>query len=732
MKVTMLGGGNEVGASCLHVELNGVKILIDAGIRTHSHDMLPSFGKLDDLGGINIILLTHAHSDHIGALPYLARLYPDVPIYASPPTIELLQVMLLDSYSVMKDVYLENNWLLPYSEKDLDDCIKNILPFAINTTLSFENIKINSYNAGHILGSCMYALYSNTLEERLFVTGDFSGNRSRLLPPLKVPYGLSPTAMITETTFGHKKHNDILADEDNLSTEVADTLSKGGQVLIPSFALGRAQEIILILKHYMKIGTIPKYPIYVDGMIKEICDIHSRNAEYLNPSLKNQPNIFFDDNCIKVTSEKHREQIISSGPCCIISSSGSLSGGPSASYARMMVQNPYNAIFLTGNLDDTSSGKSKIIFSGNSKKNILIGKEKYSIKCQIKYFNLFDHADKNTIVRLIESLQPKTIFLVHGSEKSQDSIFNTFPNRSIKMINNNTYEVLPDWTSNTSIKDNSSLAKSVDKSASIGDICLLRYENKEFLPAMCIGQQGEKDIFKFLHNGDLMNEDTTRNKVLVGKWLYSYEELKTACDNLKPPLLPWNSLRINQKANLNGICSELRIRSLPGKLTVYAYLYALPAKYRYAIDNREYYIINAESKGILKTTVKEEKYYNTPQLDISKLISFYELPVISYIDFTNSLSLSFISPGVASRYEEEISKLKQDIGKTVKISNDIDSEKILEISKMVLSDVHINQINVVRLSSQVVVDISSILLDSDKDMYSNMIKNLTGMELKIR
>lgn len=129
MKVSVLGGGNEVGASCLHIKIADTNILIDAGMRMHGDHPLPALGMLDELEKPDVILVTHAHADHIGALPIIHSLYPDAPIYATPPTVDLMNIMMKDSYKILERRCQETNTLPPYTDEQVTNLLQSVLLF---------------------------------------------------------------------------------------------------------------------------------------------------------------------------------------------------------------------------------------------------------------------------------------------------------------------------------------------------------------------------------------------------------------------------------------------------------------------------------------------------------------------------------------------------------------------------------------------------------------------------
>src|SRR5699024_10561440 len=332
MKVSVLGGGNEIGASCLHIEFEHTTILIDAGMRMHGDYLLPALGMLDDLSRPDVILVTHAHADHIVALPFIHSLYPDVPIYATPPTVDLMHIMMKDSYKILEGRCKETNTLPPYTEEQVRQLLQSMLLFPASGKLKIGDVSIKSYRAGHILGAVMFLIEGDG--ESLFVTGDLSFQAGRTIPGAQVPHGVDPDVLIMESTYGNRVHTDRHTEEKRLAENVAKVIENGGFALIPAFALGRAQEVLLILQDFMDKGLIPEFPIYVDGLVTPISRVYKNYPHYLKGPVSRRIRFHGDaflteGRCIAV-HPKERESVVQGKPACIVASSGMLIGGASS------------------------------------------------------------------------------------------------------------------------------------------------------------------------------------------------------------------------------------------------------------------------------------------------------------------------------------------------------------------------------------------------------------------
>ncbi len=427
MKITFCGGAQEVGASCYLLKLDGKNILLDCGIRMKGgKDSLPDFSRIQEAGGVDAIIISHAHLDHTGSLPVISREYPNALIYMTHATKDLIKVLLYDSLKIMNN----NEAEIPiYAENHVQDMLKRIVCYSPQYNIypfNDKNIKVTFYNAGHIAGAA--SIYIQGEEGALFYTGDISGVDQQTVNGASLPK-LRPDVVITESTYGDKLHSNRQIEEERLIEKVKETISNGGKMLVPAFALGRAQEIILILKKAINKKTLPEFKIYIDGMVKDINRAYKLNPNYLKRNLAKKifkgNEIFYDDNVLPVTDTAMREEIVSSKDgVCIISSSGMLKGGPSSWYAEKLAADEKNFIAITGYQDEEAPGREilELIDSEDEDRKININGKSIPLKCKVGKFGLSAHGDKGELLGIIHKISPRKIFLVHGDKEIIQSL----------------------------------------------------------------------------------------------------------------------------------------------------------------------------------------------------------------------------------------------------------------------------------------------------------------------
>jgi uncharacterized protein len=418
MKITFCGASSEIGASCILLNIDGKNIVFDSGIRM-SQDRLPEFRAIQESGKVDCIIVSHAHTDHTGSLPVLSREFPQAQIFMTHPTKEITRTLLHDSLKIMN--YNESE-IPVFAENDVLEMLDRIKCFSFSYTfkpVQDSEIKATFFPAGHIAGAA--CIYVEGKEGTVFYTGDFAVVPQKSVGGADFPK-LRPDVLITESTYGDKLHSNRKVEEDKLIEMVKTVIGRGGKILIPAFAVGRAQEVILILRSAVNKGQLPKIPVYVDGMVRNVCAIYKDNPNYLKPELAkrvwSEKDVFYSSEVQPVTDQELRKKIVESEePCCIIASSGMLLGGYSVFYAEHLAKNERNYIAITGYQDEESPGLHllNMVDLPRSERVLQLADKAFPVNCDFGKYSLSAHGDKGEILGVIEKLQPRKIFLIHGS-----------------------------------------------------------------------------------------------------------------------------------------------------------------------------------------------------------------------------------------------------------------------------------------------------------------------------
>jgi Cft2 family RNA processing exonuclease len=424
VKFTPLGGAYEVGASCSLLQVAGKNILVDAGVRVNRRGgaALPDLDLLQTLseGRIDLILVTHAHTDHIGALPLVHDRFPRPRILCTEPTHTITRILLQDSVRIMHGEDREDEPLFDLEAVERLLWKMERVPFH-QWTEPLPGFRVRYHPAGHIVGAACILL--ETPDGKVLFSGDISTANQRTVAGICPIEEFQPDFLLLESTYGDGQHASRKTEEQRLARSVAEVIQSGGSVLFPSFALGRAQEIILILKSSIASGLIPKFPIYVDGMVRSVCDAYTDLIDYLPEELRNyhrnarQP-IFWQREkgnmpAVVRLAPEDRPLVLTGKPKVVVASSGMLIGGPSVRYARFFAPRDDCAIFLTGYQDEESPGRRLMELRTGDNWRFPDGEE-VEMKCRVAKYNLSAHADQVQLCQFVSQVKPTSIALVHG------------------------------------------------------------------------------------------------------------------------------------------------------------------------------------------------------------------------------------------------------------------------------------------------------------------------------
>ncbi len=444
MHITALGGADEIGASCLWLDIAGYHIVVDCGVRPNALG-LAALPAIEALPAPDLVMVTHAHLDHSGALPVLRRRFPSVPILVTPGTYTLLKILLADAVRVMG---YTTHLAEPLYDWEAARALIHSLTIqeADEWFYPLPDVAACFCPAGHILGAAMVLL--DTPEGQVVISGDVSLMHQRTVRGARVPEAMRPTdVLILESTYGAQQHPERGDEERALARTVGQVVVDGGVALVPAFAVGRAQEVILTLRAMQRSGAIPEFPIYIDGMVRAVCGAYHHRWQDLSPDLQAlldagvQP---FRDKWVRAVSPAWRDSIPKPGePCCIVSSSGMLSGGPSVGYAQRLLGDPRNAILFPGYTDEESPGrKLQMLKPGDS---LELDGQQVCVQARVEKVGLSAHADGPQLARLVDHLKPRQVVLVHGEAEARQALGQELETRCPVYLpaNGETWEALP-------------------------------------------------------------------------------------------------------------------------------------------------------------------------------------------------------------------------------------------------------------------------------------------------
>ncbi len=420
VRVEALGGFREVGKSCVLVETQDTKVLLDCGVSVANYEQpYPYLEALKcPLSEIDAVVLTHAHVDHSGFIPYLFKMGYRGPVYMTTPTRDLAALLQFDSIDVM----LKEGKEPPYTERDVKEMLKYCITREYREVTDIApDMRLTFHNAAHILGSASVHLHIGEGAHNLVYSSDLKFGFTRLFNNIDINYPRLET-LILESTYAGKDQAmmpDRQSAEQRLIEIIKETIQKGGNVLIPVFAVGRAQEIMLVIEDYYRKGAL-EAKIYIDGLTRESNAIHTAYPEYLRKGVQRrvlQNDSPFTSDLFKVINGKDRQEIVDEGSSIIMASSGMLTGGASSDYFRKMAENPDNTIIFVGYQSPGSTGK-KV---QNGVKSIPIvekGKTRaLNINMRVETVEGFSgHSFRSELIAYIRTIKPKPkrIIVNHG------------------------------------------------------------------------------------------------------------------------------------------------------------------------------------------------------------------------------------------------------------------------------------------------------------------------------
>ena len=426
-----LGGVKQVGRSCFVVVTPETKVMLDCGINPGEMSGLDAYPRLDwfnfDLDDLDAVVISHAHIDHQGFLPTLFKYGYRGPVYCTEPTLPLMILLQMDSVKIANS----NGTYLPYSSRDVNEVIKHCitLPYGKPTDIS-PDVTITLNNAGHIMGSATVHLNISGAHNILY-SGDYKYAKTQLLDSAVSIYPRVET-LITESTYGNTA--DVMPDQQSVyrsfTESINKTLTDGGKVLVPVPAVGRAQEIMLVMAKEMKEGRLIESPIYIEGMISEASAIHMSYAHYLGSDVRKSVsqgiNPFQSEYFTIISGYGKRDDILNDeNPAIVMATSGMLEGGPSVEYFKELAPNPKNKIMFVSYQINGTLGR-RVLDGAMSEVSMMdkSGKVKVvPVRCQTQKIDGFSgHSDFNQILNFVSRIRPKRVLVNHGEKSKSENV----------------------------------------------------------------------------------------------------------------------------------------------------------------------------------------------------------------------------------------------------------------------------------------------------------------------
>ncbi|MCR4335340.1 MAG: beta-CASP ribonuclease aCPSF1 [archaeon] len=449
IRLTPLGGFRQVGRSCILLETRKTKVLLDCGINVAAQNNEDAFPFLDairfPIDELDAVILSHAHMDHSGFIPYLFKLGYRGPVYCTEPTRDLIAILLFDYI----DINAKDNKDGPYQERDVKEMLKYCITREYREVTDIApDMRLTFHNAAHILGSASVHLHIGEGAHNLVYSADIKYGFTRLFNNVDSNYPRLET-LIVESTYGGR--DDIQTPREDSEVQflkvIQETIRQGGSILVPSFAVGRAQEIQLIIENFYRRGLIDQdVRVYIDGMIKESSAIHTAYPEYLRNAVQKrvlQNDSPFTSDIFEVATPDQRDEIIKNGKAIIIASSGMLTGGASVQYFYKMAEDPINTMVFVGYQGEGSLGRK--VQSGLKSIPVTMDNgrtRRLNINMRLETLDGFSgHSDRKQLQAYVRNLKPKPkrILTDHGEASKTIELAKYFSQKfgiSSQSINN--------------------------------------------------------------------------------------------------------------------------------------------------------------------------------------------------------------------------------------------------------------------------------------------------------
>ncbi|CAH1767085.1 2575_t:CDS:10, partial [Entrophospora sp. SA101] len=410
-----LGAGNEVGRSCLVIQYKGKTVMLDAGVHPAYNGLaaLPFYDEIDP-ATVDVLLISHFHLDHAASLPYFLEKVGFTTfqgrVFMTHPT-KAIYKWLLSDYVRVSNVALDD---MLYDEKDLQRSYDKIEAVDYHQEVEVEGIKFTSYNAGHVLGAAMFLI--EIAGVKILYTGDYSREEDRHLMAAELPHTQSDV-LITESTYGVQSHEPRLEKEARFTGLVHDIVQRGGRCLMPVYALGRAQELLLILDEYWEahpeLESVPIY--YASSLAKKCMAVYQTYINMMNSRIRKQFAISNPFVFKHISNLKNLDNFDDVGPCVMMASPGMLQSGLSRELFERWCPDKRNGLVITGYCVDGTLARD--VMTEPPEIQAMSG-TKIPLRMSVDYISFSAHVDYTQNSKFIDEIKAPYLVLVHGESNS--------------------------------------------------------------------------------------------------------------------------------------------------------------------------------------------------------------------------------------------------------------------------------------------------------------------------
>lgn len=384
MKFRFLGGADAIGRMGMTMEHKDRVSLFEYGMSPTKPPEYPL-----EAPRIHNVFLTHCHLDHCGMVPRICG-RDNSELFTTPLTAEVSEIMMNDSLKIAK----AENYPLPYTKGDIDRTMKNVVPLTFGDVIELDGFDVALHTAGHIPGAAMFEIIGDT---STVYSGDIHTISTRLVGPA---HPVNCENLFIEGTYGGRVHPNRKDVESAFMNKIAEVTDRGGRVLIPCFATGRTQEIMLLLRN-------SGYDMWVDGMGRSVTRLYGGYPEYLADfkRFKGAKRAFQEVRNANMRSQSVKGEII-------VTTGGMLDGGPVLGYLRDMGNNPKNAVLLVGYQAEDTNGRMLM-----EKRCVMMDGEPMKIECEVQKYDFSAHADHEQILDFVRKCDPRNVIIMHSETR---------------------------------------------------------------------------------------------------------------------------------------------------------------------------------------------------------------------------------------------------------------------------------------------------------------------------